>query len=126
MRSKIIFWCAPYPSSFQILPCGVVIVYNINMNVSRVVDVGTPSNDFREWTTTEVRFHNYANLTTTRGEYEASPTFSCLGHEWKLVIYPGGREPLSPEGMVAVYLCNMSTKSIKIEYSYSIKDSAGK
>ena len=95
------------------------------MSSSRVVDVGTPSNDFSGWTTTELRFHDYADLTTTRGEYEASPEFSSLGHEWRLVICPGGSER-SAEGMVAANLVNMSDKSIKVEHGFSVKDAAGK
>ena len=94
------------------------------MNGSRIVHVGTPSSDFKEWTTTEVCFHNYADLSTETGEYEASPEFSCLGRQWKLYIHPGGREN-SSEGMVAVYLRNnMSDKSIKIEWGVSVKDAA--
>ena len=95
------------------------------MSGSRIVHVGRPPSDFKEWTSTEVCFHNFADLSIETNEYEASPEFSSWGHEWKLDIYPGGNE-VSPEGMVAVYLYNMSTKSIKIEYSYSIKNSVGK
>ena len=94
------------------------------MSSSRVVDVGTPPTNFSGWTTTEVRFHNFANLTTTRGEYKASPEFSSLGHEWILDIYPGGKED-SAEGYVAINLCNMSNKSIKVEFGYNVKDAAG-
>ena len=94
------------------------------MNGSRV-DVGTPSNDFSGWTTTEVCFHNFANLSTETGENVSSPEFSSLGHRWKLYIYPGGNEE-SAEGMVAVYLYNRSNRSIKIEDGYSVKDAAGK
>ena len=95
------------------------------MNVSRVIDVGTPSNDFSGWTTTEVRFHNYADLSTTTDEHEASPDFSSLGHEWRLVIYPRGAED-SDEGYVAIMLANISDKSIKIEWGVSVKDAVGK
>ena len=95
------------------------------MSGSRIVHVGTPSNDFKEWTTTEVCFHNFADLSTERDEYEESPEFSCLGHEWTLYIYPGGKE-VSREGYVAIALANASNKSIKIEYGFSVKDAAGK
>ena len=94
------------------------------MSGLNVVDVGTPPSGWKEWQVSEVRFHNFANLSAERGEYEASPEFSCLGHEWTLDIYPGGREN-SAEGYVAINLCNMSNKSIKIEYGFSVKDAAG-
>ena len=94
------------------------------MNGSRV-DVGTPSNDFSGWTTTEVCFHNFADLTITRGKYVSSPEFSSLGYEWRSDIFPGGRENLD-EGYVVIGFGNMSDKSIKIEWGVSVKDAAGK
>ena len=96
------------------------------MNGSRIVHVGTPSSDFKEWTTTEVCFHNFADLSIETDEYEESPEFSSLGHEWGLEIYPGGSD-VSSEGMVAITMSNMSSdESIKVEYGYSVKDDAGK
>ena len=50
------------------------------MNGSRLVDVGAPLNDFSGWTTTEVRFHNYTDLSIETDEYEESPVFSSLGY----------------------------------------------
>ena len=72
-------------------------------------------------------FHGFANLTTTRGEGVFSPRFSCFGHQWRLYIYPGGRDN-SNEGYVAVALANRSNSdtSIKISYGYSVRDSDGK
>ena len=101
------------------------------MSGSRFVHVGTPSSDFKEWTATEVGFHKFTDLTTTRDEYEESPEFSSLGHQWTLVLAPGGEEdnlilPGDVEEMVGVYLLNVSDESIKIEYGYSVKDAAGK
>ena len=32
------------------------------------VDVGTPTGDIKDWSTAEVRFHDFTNLTTTIGE----------------------------------------------------------
>ena len=40
-------------------------------------------------------------------------------------IYPGGYED-SDDGYVAVDLCNMSNKSIKIQYGFIVRDTAGK
>ena len=72
-----------------------------------------------------VRFHGFGDLTTTRDEYVKSPIFSCFGHQWRLYIYPGGKND-SREGYVAVKLVNRSTSIIKIQYGYSIKDADGK
>ena len=94
--------------------------------MTRVVDVGTPSSNFEEdWTTTNVPFHGFADLSTTRGEEVESPEFACFGHNWELVIYPGGDDG-SDDGYVAVYLCNMSNPAIKIHWCYSIRDADGK
>ena len=95
------------------------------MSSSRVVDVGTPPTNYSGYTTHEVRFHNFANLSTERDSYVSSPKFSSLHHQWKLHIYPGGGVN-SPEGMVAIKLANMSDKSIKIEYGCIVKDANGK
>jgi len=89
-----------------------------------IVDFGTPPDGLSEdWTTTVVRFHGFANLTTTR--VVASPEFSCFGHQWKVAIWPGGRSN-SEEGYAAVTLANFSTTSIKIQYSYSVRKENGK
>ena len=96
------------------------------MSGSRVVDAGTPPSGFDDWTTTVVRFHNFADLpTTNNNEGVISPQFTCFGHNWLLKIYPGGEED-SHEGYVAVYLANTLDKIIKIEYGYSVRDAAGK
>jgi len=91
-----------------------------------VIDVGTPSDDASEdWTTTVVRFHGFANLTTTRNDYVESSEFSCFGHQWRLDLYPGGDED-SDEGYAAVSLSNQSNTSIKISYGYSVRDADSK
>ena len=95
------------------------------MSGLNVVDVGTPPSGWKEWQVSEVRFHNFANLSTERDAYEASPVFSSLGFEWVLVIYPGGEED-SAEGYTAIRLSNRSDKSIKIDWGVSVKDVDGK
>ena len=93
------------------------------------VDVGAPptqwANNFEGWTTINVCFHGFADLTTTRNEYVRSPEFSCLGHQWVLVLYPGGHAN-STEGYVAVSLGNVSNASIKNQCSYCVRDANGK
>jgi len=90
------------------------------MSTSKV-DVSTPVKNFRGWTNTEVNFHGFANLTTTRDEYVISPEFSCFGHQWRLDLYPGG-DTNSEEGYAAVGIVNRSNTSIKIQYCYSVRD----
>ena len=92
------------------------------------VDVGAPPEGYKEWTTALVRFHGFANLSTIRGESVISPQFSCLGHQWKLCLYPGGIivSHSAGEGYAAVVLCNMTDTSITIQLGYSIKDVDGK
>ena len=90
-----------------------------------VVDVGTPPDNFKDCTTTVVRFHGFADLPTTRNEEVESPEFSCFGHQWILKLYPGGEED-SDEGYVAVSIVNLSDTSIKIQYGYSVRDADGK
>ena len=85
------------------------------------VDVGTPPSNFEDWTTAEVRFHGFADLSTAT----ISPVFSCFGHNWLVEIYPGGEED-SVDGYVAVRLCNMSNSSIKIQWCISVRDADGK
>mmetsp|Transcript_13569 Transcript_13569/g.29503 ORF Transcript_13569/g.29503 Transcript_13569/m.29503 type:complete len:408 (+) Transcript_13569:38-1261(+) len=98
---------------------------------SAVVDVGRPSPEFQEFdresASAEVRFHDFAGLSTTlRGHGFAveSPLFTCLGHQWLLRIYPGG-DIASAEGMVSLHLYNMSDRDIKIRFDCSIKGARG-
>ena len=83
---------------------------------------GVPSN-FEEWTTAEVYFHGFGDL--SRDDYTRSPEFSCFGHKWELLLYPGGVVG-SRDGYVAVYFANMSNAAIKIQWCCSVRDAAGK
>ena len=91
------------------------------MSANREVHVGTAPKEFEDWTSTNVYFHGFANLTTTRGEGVESPEFSCFGHQWTLILYPGGRAN-SDEGYAAIGLLNKSNTSIEIEYAFSVRD----
>ena len=93
-------------------------------SISRV-DVGTPPKNFEGWITANVCFHGFANLSTTRGEPVESPEFSCFGHQWTLVLYPGGRDQ-SDAGYVGIKLANRSNVSIKIQWSISVRKVDGK
>jgi len=83
--------------------------------------VGTAPTDFVDWTTTKVYFHGFAELSTTRDEFVRSPKFPCFGHQWRLKLYPGGEED-SPEGYIAVGLCNKSYTSINVQWGCMVRD----
>ena len=89
------------------------------------VHVGTPSSNFEEWTTAEVYFHGFADLSTERDEPVVSPEFSCFGHKWRVILCPGGVVE-SDDGYVAVMLGNKSNKAIKIQYRCSVRNADGK
>ena len=87
-----------------------------------IVHVGTPPppGPLSEWVIKKVHFHGFEGLTTTRDEGVESPEFSCFGHQWALVIYPGG-DRQSEEGYVGVYLRNQSPESIDACYNIVLK-----
>jgi len=89
------------------------------------VDVGTPPEGYKEWTTALVKFHGFVNLPTTRGEYVASPKISCFGHQWRLRLYPGGNNR-SDEGYATISFVHGSNTSITIQHGYSVRDADGK
>jgi len=93
------------------------------MSVIRA-DVGSQWTNLRGWTTTELSFHGFANLSTTRDIYVDSPEFSCFGHQWSIRLFPGGRAE-SDEGFVAVDLLNRSNTGIKIQYGYGVRHPDG-
>jgi hypothetical protein len=70
--------------------------------------------------TTSVHFVGFAGLPAQRGERVKSEKFTCFGNEWKLLICPGGHQ-CADEGMVSVFLYNMSSKSINVEIGLSVK-----
>jgi hypothetical protein len=71
--------------------------------------------------TTKVHFDGFAGLPAQRDEEVLSEEFTCLGNSWYLQIYPGG-DAYAEEGMVSVYLYNMSHKRITIECGISVED----
>jgi len=89
------------------------------------LNVGTPSNGFNGWSTTEVNFHGFANLSTTRDECVQSPEFLCFGHQWKLCLYPGGHIA-SPEGYAVLVLFNKSNTGIEVQFGYSVRNADGR
>ena len=72
-----------------------------------------------------VHCHGFKGLPSERGEFVDSPEFMLLGNEWCLSIFPGGRIG-SAEGMVSIYLENLSDNSIDIDYGFNVNDDSGK
>jgi hypothetical protein len=87
--------------------------------------VGTPPTGYQEWTTTKVHVHGFADLSAVRNVPVDSSEFMALGNPWYLALYPGGRVH-SETGWVAIYLQNRSSKSIDMNFGFSINDGNGK
>ena len=91
------------------------------------VTVGCPPT-FEEWKrlkSFQFHFHDFANLSTTKDHYIASPEFTCHGHRWKLEVYPGGASNAA-EGNVSAYLAHLSNETITIRFDINIVDKFGK
>ena len=88
------------------------------------VHLGTPPQGYREWTSTKVHVHGFADLSAVRDVPVDSSEFMALGNPWRLRLYPGGEER-SNTGRVAIVLCNRSNKSIDMNFGFSIKDGNG-
>jgi hypothetical protein len=58
-----------------------------------------------------IEFYNFASLALEKGFLVRSRTFTCLGFDWSLRIYPGG-DSKSDDGMIACYLFNESHAKI--------------
>ena len=101
-----------------------------NIETSRIhkIDVGTPPSSTTSdsgWEIIQVHYHDFKNLTTTRGEAVVSSEFTCFGHQWRLRVFPGGNTN-SGDGMVSIFLFNMSNKSITLQYGFSVKNKVHK
>ena len=94
------------------------------MSDTRDIHVGTPAEDFRWDESVTVHFHTFESLSTVRSKPIFSPKFTCAGHEWKLVLYPGGHL-LSPDGMIRVCLHNVSAVKIGVKVKTTLMKSSG-
>ena len=102
----------------------------MSIKTSRIhkIDVGTPPSSTTSdsgWEIIQVHYHDFKNLTTTRGEAVVSSEFTCFGHTWIASVFPGGMTSCSRDAMVSILLHNLSNKSIKVQMDYmsKIKDS---
>ena len=92
----------------------------MNRNSGIVVDVGTPSSEFQEWSSAQVRFHRFANLPYSLGQYVDSPIFTCSGKQWHLRLYP--RSVVA--GKVSIFLGNCVGSEIA-DLRFNINNSSG-
>jgi len=77
------------------------------------------------WQSFQFNVKNFRDLTTTKNHYVKTPEFSCNGHDWFLIIYPGGRND-APEGDVSIYLHQRSEGIIRANFELMIIDKFGK
>ncbi|KAL7455428.1 hypothetical protein ACHAWC_006978 [Mediolabrus comicus] len=77
-----------------------------------------------QWKTFYFNLRNFKDLPTTSNHFVATPEFSCIGHVWRLKIYPGGRDGAG-EGYVSIYLAHRSEGSITSNYEVMILDKFG-
>ena len=67
-----------------------------------------------------VHFNGFEGLSTSKGDPVQSPKFSCFGHKWQLVVFPGGDDD-SRDGYVALQLDNKTEEAIEVECKFIIK-----
>lgn len=86
------------------------------------VHIGAPPSDrLRDYVSTKVYFHGFADPQTENGKCVESPTFFCLGYEWCLQLYPRGNKKEDAECLTA-YLVPRSSVAIQVEYYFSVED----
>ncbi|EJK61716.1 hypothetical protein THAOC_17749 [Thalassiosira oceanica] len=88
------------------------------------IQIGAPTGRLSDWVIAPMHFNGFAGLPTTRNESVKSPKFSCFGHQWRLLIYPGGDRE-SSDGCVALGLQNTTKESIEVETKFIIKHPHG-
>ena len=91
----------------------------VRIKDAKVSAAGCPRSTFH------FHFHDFAKLSTTRGDFVASPKFTCNGHQWELWLHPGG-DSLAAEGQVSIYLYHVSGETITVRYGMNVIDKFGK
>jgi len=110
-------------------------VLNINSRMrvetssnNQTIDVGIPRHS-TGWSTAIIRYHNFPQLPTKKGESVDSAPFSCHGLDWYLRIHPGGASSADGDGMVSLYLrCKSAAESncaVQAEFSLSLLRQGG-
>jgi len=88
------------------------------------VEIGAQWTNFAGWTTTEVRFHGFMDLSAGIGGEVESPEFSCFGDQWTLKLQATTGDVRSNH--IAAELENLSYPGAEIEFGYSIRDEWGR
>ncbi len=63
-----------------------------------IVHVWHPPKEWEGWESHIVHFHTFSSMPSGMGEIVGSPEFRSFGHEWRVIIYPGGDE-IAEEGL---------------------------
>jgi len=92
----------------------------------KVVDkghVGGQEQVVSEWETIQVVFHDFAELSSKRGDSTWSPVLECHGLKWQIQLYPGGSSVSSEENVfITLRLRSKScTKTNKIKAKSRIR-----
>jgi hypothetical protein len=101
---------------------------NAPITASFLTHVGTPPTGYKEeWAKHTVHWHGFGSLPSERNALRIvySPEFMLLGNQWRLTLFPGGSANAA-EGMVTLYLSNMSNKAIEIDYGVGVIGGDGK
>ena len=87
----------------------------------------SPSSGFQDdWFMTKVYFHEFEIMPQRTNEYAVS-TFFCMGHEWRLTIYPRGLLDATEdagEEVVSFRLCCYSKLAVKVKVGIAIENFA--
>ena len=95
-----------------------------------VIDVGAPRHP-AGWSTTLVRYHDFARLPRRRGlDHVDSPPFRSHGLDWYLRVHPGGAASSSGDDCVSLYLrcktaCDRNVP-VMAEFSLSLRGRDGR
>ena len=73
----------------------------------------------------QFHIHDFANLSSTRGDFVTSPEFTCKGHQWQLRVFPGGGYEVA-EGHVSAFLNHLSQETVMVEFGIDLVDKFGK
>ena len=95
-----------------------------------VIDVGTPRHP-AGWSTTLVRYHDFARLPRRRGlDHVDSPPFRSHGLDWYLRVHPGGAASASGDDCVSLYLrCKTASDQnvpVMAEFSLALRGGDGR
>ncbi len=103
--------------------CGIMATNNA------IHHVGTPPLEHEAWEVFTFHVHDFERVvaTASRDERIDLPSFSCFGHRWMLVLYPGGNA-VARDGWMSVFLHNESDEGAgeaAVNFAISARDAFG-